>query len=69
MVPLRALNPVTHTDWEGKGVQPDVAVAADKALAKATLLAAQRIAQHPRDARHAQLLQRVARDAEATLKK
>jgi hypothetical protein len=65
----RALNPVTHTDWEGKGVQPDVPVAADKALAKALVLAAQRIAQHPRDPRHAELLQRVIKEAEATLAK
>ncbi|MGZ3304949.1 MAG: S41 family peptidase [Asticcacaulis sp.] len=28
----RAENPVTHTNWEGKGVQPDVAVAAGKSF-------------------------------------
>lgn len=28
----RAINPVTGTDWEGVGVQPDLKVAADKAL-------------------------------------
>jgi hypothetical protein len=70
LVPFaRALNPITHTDWEGKGVQPDVPVAADKALAKATVLAVQRIAQHPRDPRHAELLQEVLKEAEATLTK
>jgi hypothetical protein len=69
MVPYaRALNPITHGEWEGKGVQPDVPVAADKALAKATMLAAQRIAQHPRDPRHVELLQRVVKEAEATLR-
>ena len=31
----RAINPITHTNWEGKGVEPDVKVPADKALAKA----------------------------------
>lgn len=35
----RAINPVTHTDWEGRGVQPDVAVPADQALARAIQLA------------------------------
>jgi hypothetical protein len=28
----RAVNPVTHTNWEGSGVQPDVKVPADEAL-------------------------------------
>jgi C-terminal processing protease CtpA/Prc len=70
MVPFaRALNPITHTDWEGKGVQPDVPVAADKALAKATVLAVQRIAQHPRDPQHAEILKRVLKAAEAGLTK
>jgi hypothetical protein len=31
----RAINPITHSNWEGKGVEPDVKVPADKALAKA----------------------------------
>jgi hypothetical protein len=33
------LSPVTHRDWEGSGVQPDVKLAADKALEQATALA------------------------------
>jgi hypothetical protein len=36
----RAINPVTKTNWEGVGVKPDVAVAADKALDDAIILAA-----------------------------
>jgi retinol-binding protein 3 len=32
---MRGIDPITKTDWEGVGVQPDVAVKADKALAKA----------------------------------
>jgi retinol-binding protein 3 len=28
----RAVNPITKTNWEGVGVQPDVAISADKAL-------------------------------------
>jgi len=35
----RAINPITKTNWEGKGVEPDVKVAADKALQKAHLMA------------------------------
>lgn len=35
----RSLNPVTHTDWEGTGVVPDVKVEASQALAKAQELA------------------------------
>lgn len=27
-----SINPVTHADWEGKGVQPDIAVPKDQAL-------------------------------------
>ncbi len=35
------VNTVTHTDWEGKGVQPDVKVPADQALLTAQILAIQ----------------------------
>jgi hypothetical protein len=31
----RSLNPITHTDWEGTGVIPDVKISANKALIKA----------------------------------
>jgi len=31
----RAINPITHTNWEGTGVEPDIKVPADDALAKA----------------------------------
>lgn len=33
------VNPVTHTDWEGKGIQPDVKVPADEALLTAQIMA------------------------------
>ena len=39
----RAVNPITGTNWEGVGVQPDVAVAAGDALPTATGLAAKAI--------------------------
>lgn len=35
----RVINTVTHTDWEGAGVKPDVAVPADRALDAAYLAA------------------------------
>ena len=38
----RAINPITRTNWEGTGVQPDVKVPASEALAKALQLIAQR---------------------------
>lgn len=52
-VPMgRAINPVTRTNWEGKGVKPDVAVAAAGALDAAYLAAleAQRRRLDPKDA-------------------
>ena len=40
----RAVNPVTKTDWEGKGIQPEVKVPAAEALDKAKQLAAEKLA-------------------------
>jgi peptidase S41-like protein len=39
----RAINPITHTNWEGVGVAPDVKVPADQALTTAQRLASERI--------------------------
>ena len=39
----RAINPVTKTDWEGTGVEPDVKVSADLALATAQKLALEKL--------------------------
>jgi retinol-binding protein 3 len=41
----RAINPVTHTDWEGVGVEPDVKVPAKDALAAAQKLVAEKVKQ------------------------
>ena len=38
----RAINPITHTNWEGTGVEPDVKVPADEALATAKKMIAER---------------------------
>jgi hypothetical protein len=40
----RAVNPITHTNWEGTGVAPDVKVAADDAFATARTLALKKLA-------------------------
>lgn len=34
----RSISPITHTDWEGVGVVPDIAIDADDALAHAQIL-------------------------------
>jgi C-terminal processing protease CtpA/Prc len=40
----RAINPITKTNWEGAGVEPDVKVAAGDALSTAQKLAAEELA-------------------------
>ncbi len=45
----RAINPVTKTDWEGTGVEPDVKVSADLALATAQKLALEKLVEGCRD--------------------
>ena len=40
----RAISPITHTDWEGKGIQPEVKVPAADALETAKKLAAEKLA-------------------------
>ncbi len=39
----RPINPVTHGDWEGKGIEPDVRVSAADALATAEKAAADKL--------------------------
>ncbi|HVT38882.1 MAG TPA: S41 family peptidase [Gemmatimonadaceae bacterium] len=40
----RAINPITKTNWEGVGVEPDVKVAAVDAVSPAKKLAAEKLA-------------------------
>jgi hypothetical protein len=42
----RSVGPITNTDWEGTGVEPDVKVAADEALEVAQKLAAEEISKN-----------------------
>ena len=44
---MRAQNPISKANWEGTGVEPDVKVAADEALAKVVDLAKQAIKGQP----------------------
>ncbi len=46
----RSISPVTHTDWEGTGVAPDVKIAADQALDRAQLLLLQQLVPAEKDA-------------------
>jgi hypothetical protein len=43
-----AVSPITHTSWEGTGVEPDVKVSADSALARAEKLAADTLERLPK---------------------
>lgn len=45
----RAINPVSKTNWEEVGVEPDVKVSQDKALATAQVMASQRLAEGEKD--------------------
>jgi hypothetical protein len=53
----RSINPITKGDWEGSGVKPDVAIAADKALTKANALALRQVLPNV-DARERPLLEK-----------
>lgn len=54
----RAISPVTRTNWEGTGVQPDVRVDADRALDVAQSMLLKQMLQGERDPRRQQSLQR-----------
>jgi len=45
----RAVNPITKTNWEGVGVEPDVKVSQDKALETAQVMASRRLAEGEKD--------------------
>jgi len=63
-----SVNPVTHTDWEGKGVQPDVKVPANQALLTAQIMAIKTaINRSPNDIERIKGLQQVISEKEKQL--
>ena len=52
----RAINPVTHTNWEGTGVEPDFEVSSGKALYTAQLQAVKEISKSSKDDQWKQML-------------
>jgi hypothetical protein len=61
----RAINPITKTNWEGTGIQPDVQVAEADALSTAHAMALEKIVANTTDVRRRAALE----DALASLKK
>lgn len=55
----RAINPISKTNWEGTGVEPDVKVPADQALKTAYLMAAKRSHARETNANYKRQLQEV----------
>ena len=45
----RAINPNTNSNWEGVGVEPDVKISSEKALAKALILAIEKMIEKEED--------------------
>lgn len=52
----RAINPITRTNWEGTGVEPDIAMPAGDALDAAYTMALERIVQQTTDERQREQL-------------
>ena len=61
----RSVNPITGTNWEGVGIDPDIKVPSAEALRAAHLAALEKIKEAAADARHREELDR----AIAVLKK
>lgn len=54
----RAINPITKTNWEGVGIEPDIKVEAGQALRAAHLAALRKIRETATDGRHREQLDR-----------
>ena len=63
----RAINPITHDDWEGKGVSPDVQVPADQALATAHLAALRALTEKNQTGPRSDALKRAIQETEQEL--
>jgi retinol-binding protein 3 len=64
----RAINPISKTNWEGTGVQPDVLVQANDALRVAHLAAVQSLLAQTTDSARKQELQSLLKELEAASK-
>ncbi|HEY0867073.1 MAG TPA: S41 family peptidase [Fimbriimonas sp.] len=60
----RAINPITKTNWEGTGVEPDIKVPASDALKASHLLAIKRLIERTTDAEHKGRLERGLKELE-----
>jgi hypothetical protein len=63
----RAINPITKTNWEGTGVEPDVKVPADLALETAHLAALEKIKAAEKDPQRARALEDAMKKVQASL--
>lgn len=63
----RSINPVTKGDWEGGGVKPDVAIAADKALTKANALALRQLLLEVKSPKERSILEKKLAELETAL--
>lgn len=63
----RSINPITKGDWEGTGVTPDVAVAADKAFGKANALALRQVLPKVKDSEERAMLEKKLAELETAL--
>ena len=61
----QSLNPVTKTNWENVGVEPNIKVPADKALTEAHLVALRRLVERENDLRWQNDLRRTIADLAA----
>jgi hypothetical protein len=59
----RAINPITQTNWEGTGVEPDIAKPADQALDAAYRMAVEKIISTTTNARQKEQLQRLLEES------
>ncbi|MQA37853.1 hypothetical protein GEV02_06805 [Rugamonas sp. FT29W] len=68
MIPVgRSINLITKGDWEGSGVKPDVAVAADKAMTKANALALRQVLPKISNPRERTMLEKKLAELETAL--
>ncbi len=63
----RAINPISKTNWEGTGVEPDIKVSADEALKTARLAAVNKVAEKTSDDRRRDQLKELSQTLQKEL--